>query len=80
MRAALRKGAETMTDYYGDIELPEMTQGLLEATRATAAKLEAEEIATARGDEIDTDNEAEAIAYIEQWYYWDRAARRWRPR
>ena len=67
-------------DQYGDIIYPDPTPGLLDSLKATAAKLEAEQLAFNRGDEIDTNDEAKAIAYIEQWYYWDWARRCWRPR
>ena len=67
-------------DSYGDITYEAPTPGLIDSLKVTAAKLQAEEIASARGDTVDADDETQAIAYVEQWYRWDRAARCWRPK
>ena len=67
-------------DQYGDIVYADPTEGLLKSLKATAAKLLALEISIARSDEVDADDETKAIAYLEQWFRWDRNRRCWVPR
>jgi len=65
---------------YGDIKYGDYKRGTLESIKGTTARLEALELAYDRGETIDSDNEAVAIDYLEQWYYFDYAARCWRPK
>ena len=63
---------------YGDIQLPECPEGLIDSLKGSQAKNLALELSVAQGIDIDTENEAIAIAFVEKWYDYDRENRCWR--
>ena len=63
---------------YGDIELPEVPEGLIDSLKESQAKNLALELATIQGIEIDTENPQVAVKFVEQWYTYDRQNRCWR--
>jgi hypothetical protein len=63
---------------YGNIELPECPEGLIDSLKESQAKNLACECASAQGIEIDTEDVQTAVAFVEQWYDYDRENRCWR--
>ena len=69
------------TKTYGNIILPEPGPGLIASLRETQAKALADELSWNRSEygTINTNDAAQAVAYVEQWYTYDYDRRCWRP-
>lgn len=63
---------------YGNIQLPDCPEGLIDSLKESQAKNLACELAFAQKKDIDTENVQVAIAFVEQWYTYDRVNRCWR--